>query len=67
MGIISNLFKRGTGDNVNVDEEVFKALPAPDAKAPEPQSRQYSPNDISNAYMMEGLEQGGGEPTRGLD
>jgi capsid portal protein len=53
-------------DDVNVDEEVFKALPAPSNVAPVPQSRQLSPNDVANAYMLEGLEEGG-EPTRGLD
>jgi len=67
MGIFSRLFGRSEESNINVEEEVFKALPAPPATAPEPQSRQYSPNDVANAYMMEGLEQGGGEPTKGLD
>lgn len=65
MGIFSRFF--GQRDEVNADEEVFKALPAPSAKAPEPQSRQLSPNDVANSFMMEGLEEGGGEPTRGLD
>jgi hypothetical protein len=65
MSFLDKFF--GRREDVNTDDEVFKALPPPEAKAPEPQSRQLSPNDVANAYMMEGLDEGGGEATRGLD
>lgn len=59
MSIFDRLFNRQTDV---YDDEIFKGLDAPEAK-----SKQLMPNDISNAYMLEGLEEGGGEPTRGLD
>jgi hypothetical protein len=64
MGIFSNWFSKR--DDVNADEEVFKALPAPSAKPPIPSSQQVSASDIANAYMLEGMNEGG-ETSRGLD
>lgn len=64
MGIFSRLF--GKRDDVNTDEEVFKALPAPSAKPAVPLSQQVSSSDIANAYMLEGMNEGG-ETSRGLD
>lgn len=45
----------------NDSEQVIKALPAP-----APASQQISASDISNAYMLEGMNDGG-ETSRGLD
>jgi hypothetical protein len=64
MGLF-DWFKRNT-DDVNADDEVFKALPAPSLKVPAPSSQQVNASDIANAYMLEGMNEGG-ETARGLD
>jgi hypothetical protein len=64
MGLF-DWFKRNT-DDVNADDEVFKALPAPSLKVPVPSSQQVNASDIANAYMLEGMNEGG-ETARGLD
>lgn len=64
MGLFSNWFSKR--DDVNADDEVFKALPAPSATPPVPSSHQISSSDIANAYMLEGMNEGG-ETARGLD
>lgn len=63
MGVFDWFRKR---EDVNADEEVFKALPAPSAKPPVPASHQVNASDIANAYMLEGMNEAG-ETARGLD
>lgn len=64
MGIFSKWFRKK--EDVNADDEVFKALPAPSATIPMPMSQQINSSDIANAYMLEGMTEGG-ETSRGLD
>ena len=64
MGLLSDWF-RGK-DNVNTDDEDVQSVARFNAKPAVPQSQQVSSSDIANAYMLEGMNEGG-ETSRGLD